>query len=135
MSINIVLKPRIQIERWSLYWKQSMSTTTQCMDQVEVTVEKEAKLKQVVEQLAKMCNWEPVDSLLRLEGFNDPWERAIFRGRELQMESSLQENEIKDGDVLTVIRCELVAEGWRIEGDESEDEVQASTFQQFPVIA
>jgi hypothetical protein len=34
-----------------------------------------------VQQLvAKRCKWEPVESLQRLEGFAETWERVLYRG-------------------------------------------------------
>lgn len=33
------IKPRLQQEKWSLYWKTSMSTRTLCLDEFDLEVD------------------------------------------------------------------------------------------------
>jgi len=53
--------------------------------------------------------------LLRLEGFQEPWEVSIFKGRYLvDPTKSLQEYGIQDGDMIISVRKELYADGWKL---------------------
>ena len=47
-------------------------------------------------------------------GFVDPWERVLFRGRELHGDASLAEQGVGGGAVLTAVRRVLVADGWKV---------------------
>eukprot|EP01023_Acetabularia_acetabulum_P039859 TRINITY_DN38466_c0_g1_i2.p1 TRINITY_DN38466_c0_g1~~TRINITY_DN38466_c0_g1_i2.p1 ORF type:complete len:136 (-),score=14.92 TRINITY_DN38466_c0_g1_i2:302-709(-) len=135
MGIKIVVQPRIQVERWSLYWKQSMSTTTQSLQAITLEVDENLTLDSVLKKIGEILGWQSVNTLIRLEGFKEPWERVIYSGRELSLQNAVNQVGISDGSVLTVIRKELVAEGWRIEGDISDDEEQLESFQQFQLVA
>ena len=64
--------------------------------------------------MAQKCGWEPVEGLLRLEGFQEPWEKAVFRGRELKPDQTLEGAGLTDGAVVTLVRKVLVAEGWKV---------------------
>eukprot|EP01023_Acetabularia_acetabulum_P039858 TRINITY_DN38466_c0_g1_i1.p2 TRINITY_DN38466_c0_g1~~TRINITY_DN38466_c0_g1_i1.p2 ORF type:complete len:136 (-),score=15.75 TRINITY_DN38466_c0_g1_i1:64-471(-) len=128
MGIKIVVQPRIQVERWSLYWKQSMSTTTQSLQAITLEVDENLTLDSVLKKIGEILGWQSVNTLIRLEGFKEPWERVIYSGRELSLQNAVNQVGISDGSVLTVIRKELVAEGWRIEGDISDDEEQLESL-------
>lgn len=47
-------------------------------------------------------------------GFNDPWERLLFKGRELKAGASLAEQGVGEGAVLTAVRRVLIADGWKV---------------------
>ena len=47
-------------------------------------------------------------------GFVDPWERVLFRGRELRPDASLAEQGVGGGAELTAVRRVLVADGWKV---------------------
>ena len=64
--------------------------------------------------VASKCGWEPVGGLLRLEGFQEPWEKAVYRGRELQPGQTLEAAGLQEGAVITAVRKVLVAEGWKV---------------------
>jgi hypothetical protein len=49
-------------------------------------------------------------------GFNEPWERVLFKGRELTAGASLAEQGVGSGAVLTAVRRVLVADGWKVRG-------------------
>jgi len=67
--MRLIVKPRIQKDKWSLYWKTSMCTKTELLDPLEVEVEPSTTAKALKVRVAAMLQWEPVDELLRLEGF------------------------------------------------------------------
>jgi hypothetical protein len=43
---------------------------------------------QVQQLVAKRCEWESVDSLQRLDGFAESWERVLYRGVRLPVSHS-----------------------------------------------
>ena len=47
----------------------------------------------------------------RMEGFKDPWESAVFRGRLLAPDKALQDCGIASGDMIITVRRVLVPEG------------------------
>ncbi len=65
-------------------------------------------------QVAAQLGWPPEDGLTRLEGFTSPWQRALCRGRALAPDATLAQAGLSEGDVVTVVRVELVAEGWKV---------------------
>ena len=67
--MRLMIKPRIQKDKWSLYWKTSMCTKTELLDPLELEVEPTITAKALKARVASMLQWEPVDELLRLEGF------------------------------------------------------------------
>lgn len=67
--MRLTIKPRIQKDKWSLYWKTSMCTKTELLDPLELDVEPSTTAKALKARVAAMLQWEPVDELLRLEGF------------------------------------------------------------------
>lgn len=66
--------------------------------------------------MATKCGWAPVAGLLRLEGFQEPWEKAVYRGRELKPAQTLEAAGLQEGAVITAVRKVLVAEGWKVRG-------------------
>ena len=52
--------------------------------------------------------------LLRLEGFQEPWEKAVYRGRELKPSQTLEAAGLQEGAIITTVRKVLVAEGWKV---------------------
>ena len=126
-TLQLTVQPRVQKEKWSLYWKESMSTKTLSLDPIQLDVDGNTSIAEVtsavlpcavqkqhgmshetacvhmlgtlsneeknpsvltadcsctqVQQLvAKRCKWEPVESLQRLDGFAESWERVLYRG-------------------------------------------------------
>jgi hypothetical protein len=67
--MKLLVRPRLQVETWSLYWKEPMRTDTQCLPDVEVEAEAGEPLQAVLQRVAQQLGWAPVDKLLRLEGF------------------------------------------------------------------
>lgn len=58
--------------------------------------------------------WQPVESLEKLEGFTDPWEFGVCRGRALKMDGSLAENGITSDATVTIVRRMLIPEVWKV---------------------
>ena len=83
--MRLTIKPRIQkdkvrggsrsagflspLPQWSLYWKTSMATKTEILDPLELEVESTITASALKALVAKQLQWEPVEELLRLEGF------------------------------------------------------------------
>ena len=61
-------------------------------------------------------NCLPGPPALSFAGFNEPWERVLFKGRELTAGASLAEQGVGSGAVLTAVRRVLVADGWKVRG-------------------
>lgn len=131
-EIKLTVKPRIQKDKWSLYWKESMSTKTEELDDMVVKVDPDSMtVKELMAKVAENSKWAPVDSLLRLDGFEDPWERAIYKGRELSMDSILKDAGVTPGDdAIVTVRRILLADGWKIaaEGEEDDSESDEEDF-------
>ena len=47
-------------------------------------------------------------------GFEDAWERLLFKGRDLKAGASLVEQGVPQGATLTAVRRVLVADGWKV---------------------
>lgn len=134
--LAITCQPRVQQETWSLYWKDSMSTRTTCLEPLTINIEAEASAATTVNDLCNMVatllSWPPEPSLTRLPGFDGPWQRALYKGRWLQPLDSLAAAGVDGSAAVTVVRVVLVAEGWRVvdsefgfsssSSDEDEDE-------------
>ncbi|KAL4430375.1 hypothetical protein ABPG77_002181 [Micractinium sp. CCAP 211/92] len=113
-GLTLRVQPRVQRDKWSLYWKESMATVTDLLEELSLEVAPEATAEEVLKTVAEKEGWQPADTLLRLEGFNDPWERLLFKGRELRLGASLAEQGVGEGAVLTAVRRVLIADGWKI---------------------
>ncbi|GMH44129.1 hypothetical protein BSKO_12063 [Bryopsis sp. KO-2023] len=130
-NLTFIVNPRVQKETWSLYWKESMTTETVCLDPCTITVDQSTSVADLQAEVAKKLGWAPVSSLLRLEGFDEPWERSIHKGRELPAGNSLAECGIEDGASIATVRKALVAEGWELRidsDDESSTDEEDSRF-------
>jgi hypothetical protein len=188
-QLQLTVQPRLQSETWSLYWKESTRTFTDCLKPVSLSLDAEAttvanlmdqvsaagdpqlpypvlsvyspytvaflphpwtritepaacscigrvwnisvcrasKLHRTyadcwlhctaaVLQVAAHAGWPPEDGLTSLPGFSGPWQRALCKGRVLQPTHTLQQAGLTDASVVTVVRIELVAEGWKVGG-------------------
>ncbi len=79
--MSLTIQPRLQTERFSLYWKEPLTTETRCLSSFVMDVpDKTATLQSILEAAAERLGWAPVKDLQRLDGFKDDWERAIYRG-------------------------------------------------------
>ncbi|KAK2078554.1 hypothetical protein QBZ16_003394 [Prototheca wickerhamii] len=118
----VTVRPRVQRERWSLYWKETMATATDLLDEVvlEDVSPDSATPADLLKQLAKRQGWPAAEELLSLEGFEGPWERVLFQGRELDLAKTLADQGVPDGADLTAVRLALVAEGWKIKSDDAD---------------
>eukprot|EP00879_Flechtneria_rotunda_P002667 GHRR01002872.1.p1 GENE.GHRR01002872.1~~GHRR01002872.1.p1 ORF type:complete len:164 (+),score=41.56 GHRR01002872.1:298-789(+) len=128
-QMQLKIQPRVQTEIWSLYWKEPTSTETKCLDAVSMDFDGgdgSTTIASLMDQVAAHLGWPPEDGLTRLQGFTDAWQRTLCKGRLLNPESSLAAAGIHEGDTITVVRVELVAEGWQIQDEyaltDSEDE-------------
>ena len=61
--------------------------------------------------------WAPEASLTRLPGFTGAWQRALHKGRYLEPQDTLSKAGLADQAVVTVVRVELIAEGWKVGPD------------------
>lgn len=120
----VEILPRLQKERWSLYWKESMSTETKCLESITLETQPGATGQDLLRDTAKKLGWPPSSQLLKLDGFKGPWERVLVAGREIGMDETLEAASVTDGAKLTVVRVELIAEGWKIS---QEDDLLSSS--------
>ncbi|ABO95643.1 predicted protein [Ostreococcus lucimarinus CCE9901] len=78
--MRVHIKPRLQQEKWSLYWKTSMSTRTFALDEFDLEVKHdETTAKEVKARVAEFIGLPPVETLHRLEEFVEPWELMCAR--------------------------------------------------------
>lgn len=110
--VIITVKPRQQIETWSLYWKESLNTKTSCLPEISLEIEENETLAQLMSLAARRLGWQPVEHLSRLPGFVSPFERVIQHGRELDLSSTIDKMDISSP--LVFIRTLLEADGWSI---------------------
>ena len=124
-GMRLTIRPRIQRDKWSLYWKESMATKTDNLDDLTIDIDDKATPAQLLKTVAQKQQWQPVEELLPLEGFSEPWERLIFQGRELSPEVPLSEQGVSGNAMVVAVRRVLIADGWKLAGpddDSSEDE-------------
>merc|ERR1712060_286600 len=119
--VKILIKPRVEKDKWSLYWKCSMSVKTEIMDELELELPLTATVAAMKAMIAKEFQWEPVNMLLRLDGFEEPWELAMYKGIEMPDECSLEECGIMGPCEIITKRKVLVAEGWKMCGGGDDD--------------
>lgn len=72
------------------------------------------KVSEVARLAAEHLGWRPAGKLLRLEGFKGPWDRCLLAGKLLEADAELVAAGVKEGDVVTYVLVELVAEGWKV---------------------
>merc|ERR1712224_973725 len=102
---------------------ESMATRTECLDPLPLKVKSSDKVGEVQSQIAAKFGWEPAKDLLRLKGFEAPWERV------LEPSMSLEEAGIPAKATLTTVRTVLVAEGWGIaKGDDNDSDTDEEDF-------
>jgi hypothetical protein len=124
-GMRLTIRPRVQRDKWSLYWKESMATKTDNLDDLTIDIDDKATPAQLLKTVAQKQQWQPVEELLPLEGFSEPWERLIFQGRELSPEVPLSEQGVSGNAMVVAVRRVLIADGWKLAGpddDSSEDE-------------
>merc|ERR1711933_433812 len=116
MTISVTVQPRVQREKWSLYWKESMMTKTDLLDPIVLKVdEKSTKVEDLLQMVSARMSWPPKADLLRLEGFEEPWETCVLNGKACMEGQTLTDCGItKENNTVTTVRKVLVAEGWRI---------------------
>ena len=67
-----------------------------------------------MQQVAQELGWKSVDTLVRLEGFSDPWEFAVPKGRSIDLAATLSENGITSDATITVVRRVFIPEAWKV---------------------
>lgn len=55
-TVNITLQPRVQKDKWSMYWKESMATKTEALDSIALAVDDSIKVS-VLQQVCfqRLC--------------------------------------------------------------------------------
>lgn len=67
-----------------------------------------------MQQVSERFGWNPVDTLVRLEGFKEPWEFAVYKGRSVKLAASLKDNGITSDATITTVRRVLIPEEWKV---------------------
>ncbi len=97
-----------------------MNSRCRCLDEVEFDLPDDATVNDLMEATANRLGWPPTASLISLEGFSGPWQRALCRGRELKPDQGVREAAegalvgAKQGEEtpsFTVVRVALKADG------------------------
>jgi hypothetical protein len=156
MALTLTVRPRLQRETWSLYWREAMATETTCAPDVALPIgggggagggsetktplSASATVRDVLRAAAEACGWPPVGSLVRLEGFEGPFERCLVRGSEVGLDEPAAKYAVAAGvgeasaaaaatggaaaasappppPALVYVRTVLAAEGWRLAND------------------
>ncbi|CAL6422573.1 unnamed protein product [Bathycoccus prasinos] len=131
--VLLSIKPRLQKEKWSLYWKCSMATRTMYLDEFDLDVDiAKTTARELKKMIAERVGLPPVAELFRLEGFQEPWELIQYKGVELQADKPLSESGVPEKDesdmsgengvpIIVAVRKHLVAEGWKIVHNDAMD--------------
>ncbi|CAL6433594.1 unnamed protein product [Bathycoccus prasinos] len=131
--VLLSIKPRLQKEKWSLYWKCSMATRTVYLDEFDLDVDiAKTTARELKKMIAERVGLPPVAELFRLEGFQEPWELIQYKGVELQADKPLSESGVPEKDesdmsgengvpIIVAVRKHLVAEGWKMVHNDAMD--------------
>jgi len=68
-------------------------------------------------EIARKLRWEPVEDLLRLNGFEEDWELTVLDGKACPGDRSLEACGIRSGSRVVTVRKVLFADGWKINAD------------------
>jgi hypothetical protein len=71
-GLAVTVRPRLQKDKWSLYWKESMSTKTELLEDLTLELAPGATPADALAALAAKQGWAPAEQLLRLEGEERP---------------------------------------------------------------
>eukprot|EP00241_Pyramimonas_parkeae_P009638 CAMPEP_0114228142 /NCGR_PEP_ID=MMETSP0058-20121206/2179_1 /TAXON_ID=36894 /ORGANISM="Pyramimonas parkeae, CCMP726" /LENGTH=107 /DNA_ID=CAMNT_0001339057 /DNA_START=1060 /DNA_END=1383 /DNA_ORIENTATION=+ len=98
-------------------------TKTEMLDEFVIDCPDPAAMTatQLKAKVAEKFGWPPVDELLRLEGFEEPWELIMHKGIELPADSTLADCGINSDVMVVSVRKVLVAEGWKMVGGGDDD--------------
>lgn len=66
------------------------------------------------QHIAEQLGWDLTHKKERLEGFTDPWEFAVCKGRAVRLDASLKDNGIAADTTITLVRRVLVPEVWKV---------------------
>jgi len=125
-SVAVDTLPRLQRERWSLYWHESTGTVTESLDATRVVVPVGSAaagvpagpptVADLLASAASRLGWPPAASLLRLDGFKGDWDVAYQAGRRLDPSEPLVGPLVAPGAApIVVVRIVLHAEGWKLD--------------------
>lgn len=87
------------------------------MSFLPLQVDSDAKVAEVFKAVNTKNEFPAADAeldKLRLKGFEDKWERALFQGKELLPDYTFEECGLCDGAEITTVRVWLHAEGWQV---------------------
>ena len=55
--VRVTVQPRLQTERWSLYWKESLHTDTECLPALQLEADPSAPLSALLAKAAERLRW------------------------------------------------------------------------------
>ncbi|BDA45329.1 probable ubiquitin-60S ribosomal protein L40 at N-terminal half [Coccomyxa sp. Obi] len=135
-NLQLTIKPRVQKDKWSLYWKarsctleqvlESMETKTEMLEDIKLALPATTRVAEMQKEIEKKMGWEPTSKLKRLEGFKDPWETTVFKGRLMLPDETLEECGVPSGAQLISVRRVLVPDGWKMIKEGEEDDYISS---------
>ena len=75
----IRVRPRLEIVSWSLYWKEPLFVKTECLEDTTIEGADGMTGAELLEATARQLGWRDVNSLVRIEGFAQPWQRLLIK--------------------------------------------------------
>ena len=64
MPLSLMVQPKVQKEKWSLYWKESMATKTDDMDVLKLSFEPNVTIEEVRPSPRLPCNQQHPRAIL-----------------------------------------------------------------------
>lgn len=115
VSRTITVRPRVQFDRFSLYWKESMATKTQILPDVVLEKLPSENVHDLIDYLLSThLQYPTLEDLskCRLEGFQGPWVRVLQSGKLVYSSNGKEEAsgmplaELNLDEPLVVVRVE-----------------------------
>eukprot|EP00884_Botryococcus_braunii_P007268 jgi/Botrbrau1/16542/Bobra.0256s0001.1 len=110
-TFSLTVKPRLHKDKWSVYWKEAMETKTDVLEEFQLKVSPATKISEIHEEVRKRFKWELPASLERLEGFKEPWDVAVYKGKAVSADITLKEAGVSADAPLITVRRLLIPEG------------------------
>ena len=70
-TVIVTVKPRLQKDKWSMYWKESMCTKTECLEAIEVEVDTSSSMSDLTTVSIVQC--DSATSISALLGMSDSY--------------------------------------------------------------
>jgi len=102
VMLNIKVRPRLEINEWSLYHNSNVSTKTILLDELELSLSKTATVRDVMQASWQCLQLAETD--IKIEGDVTMDDKVVHNGVHLMDDQSLQDYTLGLRAELTVIR-------------------------------